>query len=88
MSDQTIGSLVEDLIVLRDKLKSNADRDLIAVVAAHLSSVARLRKALTPLADLGVTEGPDNEPDPFPYRLLRGSIRNARAALSSTEAQP
>jgi hypothetical protein len=41
-----------------------------------------MKEALEPFANLGVGEGPDDEYDLAPYRILRGAIRKARAALS------
>jgi hypothetical protein len=49
---------------------------------ARGAEIERLREALTPFANLGVTTGPDDEPCSIPYRITRGSIRNARAALN------
>ena len=46
------------------------------------ASKADLLAALEPFANLGVTTGPDDEPCPIPYRITRGSIRNARAAIT------
>lgn len=59
--------------------------DEALVVAGDLEA-SRVRihliAALKPFANLGVGDGPDYEHDSAPYRLTRGSIRNARAALS------
>ena len=47
--------------------------------------VERLRAALEPFANLGVTSGPDNEPCHYAYRITRGAIRKARAALKGKD---
>lgn len=51
------------------------------VAERALAKQAAFTVALKPFADLGVGEGPDDEPDVEPYRILRGAIRRARAAL-------
>lgn len=51
------------------------------VAERALAKQAAFTVALKPFADLGVGEGPDDEPDAAPYRILRGAIRRARAAL-------
>ncbi len=51
------------------------------VAERALAKQAAFIVALKPFADLGVGEGLDDEPDAAPYRILRGAIRRARAAL-------
>lgn len=47
--------------------------------------LTQLLKVLKPFADLGVGSGPDHETET--YRIERGAIRNARAAVESTPPQ-
>lgn len=67
---------------------ANARTDIPALVAECRSlrnSHDSLVKALEPFANLGVGVGPDDEVDDAPYRILRGAIHNARAALSQAK---
>lgn len=64
----------------RDYLESCANARLIA-------AAPDLLEALKPFADLGVGLGPDDEVDAAPYRILRGAIRNARAAISKATGE-
>jgi hypothetical protein len=50
--------------------------------ARLIAAAPDLLAALKPFADLGVSSGPDDEWDTAPYRLTRGAIRAARAALA------
>jgi hypothetical protein len=77
---QTAAALAERIVELRDRTQSRADRQTLADAA---NAVSALVAALKPFADLGVGSGPDYEHDAAPYRLTRGSIRNARAALAN-----
>ena len=56
-------------------------------VAEQAQEIERLREALRPFADLGVGSGPDYEHDTQPYRITRGAIRKARAALQPKEGE-
>lgn len=57
-----------------------------ALVHAGDMEATRVRRqladALRPFANLGVGSGPDEEYDSQPYRVTRGAIRTARAALA------
>lgn len=67
---------------------AHARTDIPALVAECRSlrnSHDSLVKALEPFANLGVGVGPDDEVDDAPYRILRGAIHNARAALSQAK---
>ena len=82
--------------VERLKAESGSERtakahvDMWLEVKAKLASLQaaadKLAEKLEPFANLGVTTGPDDEPCHYAYRITRGSIRNARAALTAYRA--
>lgn len=55
--------------------------------ARRIAATSELVEALKPFADLGVGSGPDDEHDAHSYRILRGAIRKARAALAKAEGK-
>lgn len=82
-----MSELTERLVAVRDMMKCWAiDRGPREQVREALADAANriqaLEAALKPFADLGVGSGPDDENDAAPYRLTRGSIRDARKALA------
>jgi hypothetical protein len=69
-------------------LERALDEALVVAGDPEASRVRReLVEALRPFANLGVGSGPDDELDMAPYRLTRGSIRKARAAIAKAEGR-
>jgi len=60
-------------------------REELIANARLIAAAPDMLEALKPFADLGVGSGPDDEVDAHSYRILRGAIRRARAALAKAE---